>query len=309
MNKPIIEFRNITKVYSVGFWGKKQIALKNLNLKVPPGSIYGFLGANGAGKTTGIKLLMGLQFPQEGSLFIFGKEANDPAAKANLGYLPERPYFHDSMTAKEFLNFHRSLFGDLLKNKKIPTNQELLNLVGLQNVEGKYLKDFSKGMLQRIGIAQALVNDPDLIVLDEPMSGLDPVGRREVRDLIVNLSQKGKTIFFSSHILSDVESICHRIAFLEKGELKFEGTIKDIQLTEKTKHELIFSGIDEIEIKKSAALKEAQLVSDAYILRCEDESAGKKAIEEIFAKNGKLKSYHPIHKTLEDFLFGKEDSK
>jgi len=304
MSTPIIEFRQITKIYSVGFWGKKQSALKNLSISVPAGSIYGFLGANGAGKTTGIKLLMGLQFPQSGSLFLFGKEASDPSVKARLGFLPERPYFHDSMTANEFLNFHRNLFGSLLNDKKIPTNKELLDTVGLQNVEGKYLKDFSKGMLQRIGIAQSLVNDPDLIILDEPMSGLDPVGRREIRDLILSLSKKGKTIFFSSHILSDVESICHRIAFLEKGELKFEGDIKNIQLKENTKHEVIFSDLTEQEVKGNSLLQAAELVSDTFILRCENKEAAQKAIQEIWAQKGTLRSYHPLHKTLEDFLFG-----
>jgi ABC-2 type transport system ATP-binding protein len=303
MSKAIVEFRGLTKIYTYGFWSKKQKALDQLTLSVPENSIYGFLGANGAGKTTGIKVLMGLQFATAGEVRIFGLSPEDPEAKARIGYLPERPYFHESMTAHQFLDFHRALFGGHLKGRKVPGNEELLDLVGLSQVSGKALKDFSKGMLQRAGIAQALVNDPDLVVLDEPMSGLDPVGRREIRDLIVKLGQSGKTIFFSSHILSDIESICHRIAFLEKGVLKFEGALSETKGTASGRKEIVFSGPPSM--ADSPALAGAVRTGEGWILKAEDAAAARQAIEELWRKGGTLISLSSGQNTLEDFLVGK----
>ena len=301
-----IEFRALTKIYSIGFWGRKQRALNEVSLQVPKHSIYGFLGANGAGKTTGIKILMGLQFATQGQVRIFGLSPDDPQAKARIGYLPERPYFHDTMTAHEFLNFHRNLFGSALRGRKKTVNEELLYLVGLANISDKPLKDFSKGMLQRIGIAQALVNDPDLVVLDEPMSGLDPVGRREVRDLILRLHREGKTVFFSTHILSDVETLCHRLAFLEKGVLKFEGSMQDVRNAGTGRQEVVFGGLSEEKIRGSNVLAGAQLTGGARLLICENAAGARAAVEEIWRLQGNLHSLHPEQRTLEDFLFGSE---
>ncbi len=305
MSEAVIEFSLLTKVYSFGFWGRKQRALDGLSLRVERGAIYGFLGANGAGKTTGIKILMGLQFPTTGSVKIFGLSPEDPRAKARIGYMPERPYFHDSMVAADFLHFHRSLFGSYL-GKKLPSNEELLELVGLAQVADKPLKGFSKGMLQRIGIAQALVNDPELVVLDEPMSGLDPVGRKEMRDLILRLGQRGKTVFFSSHILSDVESICHRIAFLEKGVLKFEGDIAEIRKSGSHRQEILFTGLRQEQVAGDPSLSAAIRTGDAYLLHTSQVSHAKAAIETVWKLGGTLLAYHPEQRSLEDFLFGKE---
>ena len=306
MNSPAIEFLGTTKIYSYGFLGKKQKALHNLNLTVPQGAIYGFLGANGAGKTTGIKMLIGLQFATEGSVRIFGKSPEDSDAKSRIGYLPERPYFHDTLTANQFLNFHRNLFGNTLRGKTLLNNLELMNLVGLPDVSGKLLKDFSKGMLQRIGIAQALVNNPDLVILDEPMSGLDPIGRRDVRDLILSLAKNGKTIFFSSHILTDVESLCHRICFLEKGVLKHEGEVKSIQHQENGKIEVLFT-LEAEKVLGNPVLKEAHRVGDNFIIHSLSGDEAKKVIEEVWAQRGKLLNYQPEIKTLEQVLFGEKD--
>jgi ABC-2 type transport system ATP-binding protein len=303
MSRVAIEFSGVSKTYKFGFLGKKQKALDSLDLAVPEGSIYGFLGANGAGKTTSIKILMGLQFADTGSVRVFGGDPGEAKTKARIGYLPERPYFHDTMTANELLDFHRNLFSGTLKGKKLPNNEELLALVGLAGVAGKQLKDFSKGMLQRAGIAQALVNNPDLVILDEPMSGLDPVGRREMRDLILKLAADGKTVFFSSHILSDVESICHRIAFLEKGVLKHEGDIRSMR-SEGSRHEISFTGISEEKRKSSPALANAKPTGGALLLVCNNGEETQKSIEEIWRLGGKLLSYHPEQRSLEDFLFG-----
>lgn len=306
MNNPVIEFIGVSKKYTYGFWGQKQLALNSLNLKVPEKSIYGFLGANGAGKTTAIKLLLGLQFPSIGSIKIFGQNPNLPEVRAKIGFLPERPYLHDSLTANEFLDFHRNLFGAHLQGKKLPTNKELLDLVGLEGVQGKYLKDFSKGMLQRAGIAQALVNDPELVILDEPMSGLDPVGRKEIRDLIVRLSKSGKTVFFSSHILSDIESICHRIAFLEKGVLKREGSVTELLSYNSNQMEILFSDISKDEIQKNKLLLEAQKSGELYLIKCTGHESAKNIASEVWAKGGKIISMQSAHRSLEEILFGSE---
>lgn len=304
MIKPAIEFFQLSKVYAFGFWGRKQTALSELTLSIPENSIYGFLGANGAGKTTAIKMLLGLQFPTSGKIEIFGQSPDHPAVKARIGFMPERPYLHDSLTADEFLNFHRNLFGSHLSGKKLPSNKDLLDLVGLKNIKDKYLRDFSKGMLQRVGIAQALVNDPDLVILDEPMSGLDPIGRKEVRDLIVKLSKQGKTIFFSSHILSDIESICHRVAFLEKGHLKKEGSVHEMLVGQSAGMEILFSGIAKDKVQQHSILADAHFSGDFFLLRCEGSDSAKKIVEEIWKIGGKVNSMQPNHKSLEEILFG-----
>lgn len=300
-----IDFKSLTKIYAVGFWGKKQKALHSASFSVPKNSIYGFLGANGAGKTTAIKILMGLQFPTEGEVLVFGIPPLDPKAKARIGYLPERPYFHGNMKVHEFLNFHRNLFSPSLAGKKLPSNEELLKLVGLEQVAEKSLKDFSKGMLQRAGIAQALVNDPDLVVLDEPMSGLDPVGRRDMRDLILKLYKLGKTIFFSSHILSDIESVCHRIAFLEKGVLKYEGLLSEILRSEAAPYEVQFSGISEAALQASGLLSKSHIAGQSRLVLCPNNQEAKRVIEEVWRLGGNLNSYHREQRTLEEFLYGK----
>ncbi len=202
-----IEILGLEKTYSVGFWRKKpKCALKPLHLTVEEGEIFGFLGPNGAGKTTTLKLLMGLVFPTAGSARILGMEVGDPRMKAQIGFLPEQPYFYDYLTARELLNYYGQLSGVAAKERSRKID-EVLQRVGLPDVGGVQLRKFSKGMLQRVGIAQAILHDPKLVFFDEPMSGLDPMGRREVRDLMEQLKQEGKTVFFSTHILSDAEAL------------------------------------------------------------------------------------------------------
>ncbi len=196
-----IEILGLEKTYTVGFWRKKpKRALRPLHLKVEEGEIFGFLGPNGAGKTTTLKLLMGLVFPTAGSARILGMEVNDPRMKAQIGFLPEQPYFYDYLTARELLEYYGQLSGVASKDRSRKVN-EVLQRVGLPDAAGTQLRKFSKGMLQRVGIAQAILHDPKVVFFDEPMSGLDPMGRREVRDLMEQLKHEGKTVFFSTHIL------------------------------------------------------------------------------------------------------------
>src|SRR6201997_853121 len=237
-----IEIKGLEKVYTIGFLRKKpRQALFPLHLSIEDGEIFGFLGPNGAGKTTTLKLLMGLVFPTSGSARILGREWTDPAIKAQIGFLPEQPYFYDYLTAHELLDYYGQLSGVPAKDRKRRI-EEVLQRVGLTDIKGVQLRKFSKGMLQRAGIAQAILHNPKLVFFDEPMSGLDPLGRREVRDLMEQLKQEGKTVFFSTHILSDAEALCDRVAIIHKGELRGVGAVEDLTSTVQGKVEVIWQG-------------------------------------------------------------------
>ncbi|HEY4762553.1 MAG TPA: ABC transporter ATP-binding protein [Candidatus Sulfotelmatobacter sp.] len=237
-----IEILGLEKTYMVGFWRKRpKSALQPLHLTVEEGEIFGFLGPNGAGKTTTLKMLMGLVFPTAGTARILGREWTDPEVKAQIGFLPEQPYFYDYLTAHELLDYYGQLSGVPGKDRKRRV-EEMLQRVGLTEVRGMQLRKFSKGMLQRVGIAQAILHNPKLVFFDEPMSGLDPLGRREVRDLIEQLKQEGRTVFFSTHILSDAEALCDRVAIIHKGELRGVGAVADLTSTVQGKVEVIWQG-------------------------------------------------------------------
>jgi ABC-2 type transport system ATP-binding protein len=239
---PAIEILGLEKTYMVGFWRKRpRRALSPLQLTVEDGEIFGFLGPNGAGKTTTLKMLMGLVFPTSGSARILGREWTDPSVKAQIGFLPEQPYFYDYLTAHELLEYYGQLSGVPAKNRKQRVEQVLYQ-VGLRDVKGVQLRKFSKGMLQRVGIGQAILHDPKLVFFDEPMSGLDPMGRREVRDLMEQLKHEGKTVFFSTHILSDAEALCDRVAIIHKGELRGVGAVEDLTSSVQGKVEVIWQG-------------------------------------------------------------------
>jgi ABC-2 type transport system ATP-binding protein len=237
-----IEILGLEKTYTVGFWRKQpKCALRPLHLTVEEGEIFGFLGPNGAGKTTTLKLLMGLVFPTSGSARILGMELDDPRMKAQIGFLPEQPYFYDYLTARELLEYYGQLSGMESKQLSRKVN-EVLQKVGLPDVDGVQLRKFSKGMLQRVGIAQAILHDPKVAFFDEPMSGLDPMGRREVRDLMEQLKQEGKTVFFSTHILSDAEALCDRVAIIHLGELRGVGSVAELTSSMHGKVELVWQG-------------------------------------------------------------------
>ena len=299
-----IEIDNLTKDYEVGFWRKRKVrALDGLSLGVEHGQIFGFLGANGGGKTTTLKLLMRLIYPTAGTAQILGHDISDVSMHARIGYLPENPYFYDYLTAREFLNYCGELFGQD-KNTRKRRTEELLMRVNLEKKSwDRQLRKFSKGMLQRVGLAQALVNDPEIVFLDEPMSGLDPVGRREVRDLIASLRTKGKTVFMCSHILSDIEVLCDSVAILKCGRLAHAGSLDELRARETSVIEIIATGADEALLKQHLGIN-ATVNSTASGLRIEvsDEKDVDKVIAALRKANGKLVSVQPVRQSLEELF-------
>ena len=223
----VLQTRALSKVYR-DFWGRQKVrALKGLDLEVHRGEVFGLLGPNGSGKTTTIKLLLGLLFPTEGEALVFGKPASDVAKNERLGYLPEESYLYRFLTADETLDFYGRLF-DMPSEVRRQRIDKLIEMVGLQKARKRQLQEYSKGMTRRIGLAQALINDPELILLDEPTSGLDPIGTREMKDMILRLKSEGKTIIMCSHLLADVQDVCDRIAILHQGELKELGRVDEL---------------------------------------------------------------------------------
>ena len=301
---PVIEIDNLTKDYEVGFWRKRKVrALDGLSLTVQPGQIFGFLGANGAGKTTTLKLLMRLIFPTAGTARILGRDIGDVSMHARIGYLPENPYFYDYLTAREFLNYCGELFGLDAPTRKRRT-EDLLTRVNLESKSwDRQLRKFSKGMLQRVGLAQALVNNPEIVFLDEPMSGLDPVGRREVRDLIASLRTEGKTVFMCSHILSDIEVLCDSVAILKRGRLAHAGPLNEVQGRETSLVEVIATGADEALLKEHLGTS-AGITTTANGLRIEvaDEKEVDAVIAALRKAHGKLVSVQPVRQSLEELF-------
>lgn len=223
----VIETRNLGKVYR-DFWGRKKVqALKSLDIEVKRGEVFGLLGPNGSGKSTTIKLLLGLLFPTNGRAFVFGKEASEVTKNERIGYLPEESYLYKFLNAEETLDFYGRLF-DMPADVRRERSRRLIEMVGLQRARRRQLKEYSKGMTRRIGLAQALINEPELLVLDEPTTGLDPIGSREMKDLILRLRDQGKTILMCSHQLADVQDVCDRIAILYQGELKELGRVDSL---------------------------------------------------------------------------------
>ena len=304
----IIEIQNLSKEYEKGFLKKKKIrALNNLTLKVEDGQIFGFLGGNGAGKTTTIKLLMGLIFPTNGSAKILGENISNTKMHAKIGYCPENPYFYDYLKASELLNYFGELFGfDSQKRKK--KTEELLTKVGLAEENwNKQLRKFSKGMLQRVGLAQALINEPEIVFLDEPMSGLDPLGRREIRELIAELREKGTTVFMSSHILSDIEALCDNVAILRKGELIETGNLHDLlaQNGEVQPFEINIKNISVEKIKDEISkIPEAKLTAkpNGANIQVISEDDIENVLQIIKKSDGKLVSIQPVKQSLEELF-------
>jgi ABC-2 type transport system ATP-binding protein len=295
---------DLTKDYAVGFWRKRPYrALDRLTLEVERGEVYGFLGPNGAGKTTTLKLLMQLVYPTGGSAEMLGRPLGDLDAKRRIGYLPENPYFYDYLTAEELLVYFAGLFGYDAAERRARAAR-LLDDVGIGRERRLQLRKFSKGMLQRVGIAQALINDPELVVLDEPMSGLDPLGRRDVRALILRLRDRGTTIFFSSHVLSDAEALCSRVAILAKGRLVATGRLNDILAFDARGWELIVAGAGEPQIAGlgSRVRQVVRIGPDRYQLELPADAAPERLLNELTAAGARLVALNPIRATLEDFF-------
>jgi ABC-2 type transport system ATP-binding protein len=301
---PIIEIENLTKDYETGFVRKRKTrALDGLSLTVEPGQIFGFLGANGAGKTTTLKLLMRLIFPTGGTARILGCDISDVSMHERIGYLPEAPYFYDYLTAREFLNYCGELCG-LNQATRGRRTEDLLTRVNLEKKSwDRQLRKFSKGMLQRVGLAQAIVNDPEIVFLDEPMSGLDPVGRREVRDLIAALRDESKTIFMCSHILSDIEVLCDNVAILKGGKLAHAGSLDELRAAETSLIEVIATGADAEAVKKNLSI-EAEVTTTPSGLRIQvtDEKEVDAVIAALRSADGKLVSVQPVRQSLEELF-------
>ena len=300
----IIEIEGLTKDFQVGFWKKHPVrALDGLNLCVEQGEVFGFLGPNGAGKTTTLKLLMNLIRPTAGSARVFGEPVSSVSMRQRIGFLPENPYFYDYLTAEELLLYVGKLFGmrgSALCNKV----RTLLENVGLLDARRLPLRKFSKGMIQRIGLAQAMINDPEAVFLDEPMSGLDPLGRREVRRAILGLKGNGVTVFFSSHILPDVEALCDRVAILNRGRLQQVGALHDILKVRIEAHEIVLAGIS---TETSAGLKpmceEMIPMGERIQLRAASPQQVESIISYALAHGAGLVSVNPIRPSLEDHFF------
>jgi ABC-2 type transport system ATP-binding protein len=302
-SEKVVQIDRLCKIFKVGFWGRRVTAVDGVSLEVHQGEVFGFLGPNGAGKTTTVKMLMGLIYPSGGSATLFGRPVGDPVAKAKVGFLPESPYFYDYLTGREFLKFYGHLFGffGATLEKRV---DELLNLVGMTHARDLQLRKFSKGMLQRVGIAQALINDPELIILDEPMSGLDPIGRKEVRDLILRLKESGKTVMFSSHILHDAEVLCDRVAMIMKGKLVACGQVSDLiergttQEVEMVIDRLLPEALDRI---KPLATK-VVLQGERVMVALTSQQNVDQAIDIVRSTKAKLVALTPHKSSLEDLF-------
>lgn len=311
--EPIIEIKNLTKDYETGFWRKKKVrALDDLTLSVEGGQIFGFLGGNGAGKTTTIKILMSLLFATSGSAKILGHDISEVNMHQSIGYCPENPYFYDYLTAFELMNYFGEIFGVNGPRRKEKA-AELLTKVGLEEKDwNKQLRKFSKGMLQRVGLAQSLINDPTVVFLDEPMSGLDPMGRREIRELIAGLRANGTTVFMSTHILSDVEALCDEVAILRGGKLAATGRLDDLltRHEEQRPFEVVVSGVSaehlRIEMENVGA---DSITSNANgsIVRVPDEKHIERILQITRDSGGKLVSVSAVKQSLEE-LFVKESA-
>jgi ABC-2 type transport system ATP-binding protein len=295
---------DLTKDYAVGFWRKRPYrALDRLTLEVGRGEVFGFLGPNGAGKTTTLKLLMQLVFPTGGRAELLGRPAGDADAKRRIGYLAENPYFYDYLTAEELLQYFAGLFGYGPAERRARSSR-LLDEVGIGAERRLPLRKFSKGMLQRVGIAQALINDPELVIFDEPMSGLDPLGRRDVRSLILRLRDRGTTIFFSSHVLSDAEALCSRVAILARGRLVKAGRLTDMIHFQVRGWELVAASVGEPFARDLASrgFSVTRVADGRYTIELPLDPPPERLLGELAAHGATLVSLNPLRETLEDYF-------
>jgi ABC-2 type transport system ATP-binding protein len=297
-----IETDGLTKDYAVGFWRPRPYrALDGVTLRVEANEVFGFLGPNGAGKTTTLKLLMQLIYPTSGRISILGRPAGDLEVRRRVGFLPEAPYFYDYLTAEELLSYFAGLFG--IRNPERQRRvSDLLDRLGIGGERRLPMRKFSKGMLQRVGLAQALINDPEVVFLDEPMSGLDPIGRRDVRALILSLRDRGCTVFFSSHILSDAETLCSRVGILVGGQMVAMGSLSEMLAFKVAGWELVVAGIDPAALGMlGPAVRSVAPIADG---RCTVDLAPDCEPERVIAavrdRGGRLVSLNPLRTTLED---------
>jgi len=303
---PAVKIVELTKVFKISIRQKRTMALNGLNLEVKEGEILGYLGPNGAGKTTTFKILLGLLRPTKGEAWLLGKNIKDISSREEVGFLPEQPYFYDYLTAQEFLDLYGQLY-NLNKQARRAHVNELLELVGLQDVASTQLRKFSRGMLQRIGVAQALINEPKLIFLDEPMAALDPIGRKQMRDIILRLKSEGKTVLYSSHILSDVEAISDRVAILSQGKLLGVGQLDNLLGTGERLVEMNIEGLDEEGKAKIKRLALESIVErgNNIIVNIPSEEIVQEVQKIVVQHEAKLISLMPRMESLEDIFIRK----
>jgi ABC-2 type transport system ATP-binding protein len=302
--RPAIRIEGLTKDFAVGFWRKQpRRALDGLTLDIAPGEVFGFLGPNGAGKTTTLKLLLQLLFPTSGRMEILGRPAGDLELRRRIGFLPEEPYFYDYLTPEELLTYFASLFG-LSGPERRARTARLLDEAGIGAERRLALRKLSKGMIQRVGIAQALINDPEVVFLDEPMSGLDPLGRRDVRALVLRLRDRGCTVFLSSHILSDAEAVCGRVGILAAGRLVAAGRIADLLARNVRGWELIVEGVGAGALGSFAprARRVTALDECRHALVLPSAPAPEPLIADLIAAGARIVSLTPVHQTLEEYF-------
>ena len=298
-----VRLHGLTKDFRVGFWRPRAYrALHDVSLEVRQGEVLGYLGPNGAGKTTTLKLLMQLIYPTAGQAEILGRSVGDVSMRRRIGFLPETPYFYDNVSAEELLIYFGGLFGYSAAESRRRTG-DLLDRVGLGDERRRQLRKYSKGMLQRVGIAQALINDPEVIFLDEPMAGLDPIGRRDVRNLILSLRDEGRTLFFSSHILSDAQAVCSHVAILTGGHLVASGRVSDLEL-EVRGWELLVGGIDESRVAALAPVVRSvtRVTEGRYMIELPVDRPPEGVVSELAASGARIISLNPQHETLEDYF-------
>lgn len=301
----ILEVQDLRKTFTRGFSRRKTEAVRGISFSVEPGQIFGFLGPNGAGKTTTIKILMGLIFPTSGRASVLGAPAGDRQAKARLGYLPENPYFYDYLSAPELLDMVGRLHG-LSTGDRRKRSAELIERVGLGHAGKRPLRSFSKGMLQRAGLAQALMGDPELVVLDEPMSGLDPLGRKEVRDLILELRDRGKTVFFCTHILADASTLCDRVGIIVRGELRDVGPLGDLLSPKVQTVDVIWqppqSDADSVRASLRERAGQHKTTSEGEVMHTTDPDAAQAFVAAVVERGGSIVSVHPHRQSLEELF-------
>jgi ABC-2 type transport system ATP-binding protein len=298
----MLRFEGILKIFRSSLTRRYLYTLGPVSFEVKEGDIFGYLGPNGAGKTTTIKVALGLLRPSAGKVTYFGRRSDDVEARKRMGYLPEQPYFYQHLTAMELLEFYGQVFGLTAREVRRRADR-LLDTVGLSASSTTPISKFSKGMLQRIGLAQALINDPDLVLLDEPLAGLDPVGRREIRDVILELKARGKTVFFSSHILQDVEMICDRVGILSQGKLLKVAAVADVLQGSIRFVEILLAGLD-IERARQLGLGPVSQRGDKTVVRLDPDADINGAVGTLIASGARIEAVVPQRQTLEDYFMG-----
>ncbi|PRQ02253.1 putative ABC transporter ATP-binding protein YxlF [Enhygromyxa salina] len=302
MTAPVLEVEGLRKEFVRGFLRKRTVAVDGISFAVEPGEVFGFLGPNGAGKTTTMKMLMGLIHPSAGKATILGAEVGDLDAKRRIGYLPENPYFYDYLSATEYLHMVGRIYG-LDRATRDKRAAELLGRVGLAMAQGRAMRSYSKGMLQRVGLAQALIGDPELVVLDEPMSGLDPIGRREVRELILDLRAQGKTVFFSTHILADANLLCDRVAIIVKGKLRDVGPLGELLSPKVHRIEVLWQGDEALQAQLREQFPASHSSSsEGQVFVAEAQEQLDRFLAAILAGGGEVSSVTPQRETLEQLF-------